>query len=185
MDPISKPCVSNIPETMDNMNRNVVTCISDYRQAFGVDDCIYCTLYTHTVRDYKQYSAIADLHTSQFTITHALGLSGFVNRILAMDLSQSHCNFKSHMKSSWRNLIPFLPFLQLPIPKTWLDCSWPLFCTPLRLLTVPFYNPSAQTPWKTSSSVVKDVCLLVRYLAMDVLLSRARVLWECVYRVIA
>jgi hypothetical protein len=30
-------------------------------------------LYIHTTRDYKQYSAIADLHTLQFTVTHALG----------------------------------------------------------------------------------------------------------------
>jgi hypothetical protein len=32
------------------------------------------------------YSAIADLHTLQFTVTHALGFSVFTNRILATDL---------------------------------------------------------------------------------------------------
>jgi hypothetical protein len=53
------------------------------------------------------YNAIADLHTLQFTVTHALGFSVFTSRILATDLSQSHCHFKSHMKSSFHSLIPF------------------------------------------------------------------------------
>jgi hypothetical protein len=33
----------------------------------------------------------------------------FTSRFLATDLSQSHCNFKSHMKSSCYSLIHFLP----------------------------------------------------------------------------
>jgi hypothetical protein len=36
-------------------------------------------------RDYRQYSAIADLHTLQFAVTHALGFSVFTSRILATD----------------------------------------------------------------------------------------------------
>jgi hypothetical protein len=79
------------------------------------------TLYIHTVRDYRQYSTVALLHTFQFTIAHALGFSVFTSRILAMDFSQSHCNKNSHMKSSWHNLIPFLPsplnHLLLPSPE--------------------------------------------------------------------
>jgi hypothetical protein len=39
----------------------------------------------------------------------------------------------------------------------------------------PFYNPSAWTPRKTRSSVVKEECLHLRYLAMDVLYCRVRV----------
>jgi hypothetical protein len=77
---------------------------------FGLDDCTYWHL-IHTTRDYRQYSAIAVPHTLQFTVAHALGFSVFSSRILATDLSQSHCNFKSHIKFSFRNLIPFLPFL--------------------------------------------------------------------------
>jgi hypothetical protein len=64
------------------------------------------------------YSAVAIQHTLQLTVAHAIGFSAFTSRILATDLSQSHCNLKSHMKSSRHSLIPFLPFLQLPIPKT-------------------------------------------------------------------
>jgi hypothetical protein len=44
------------------------------------------TLYTFTTRDYRQSSAIAELLTFQFTITHALGFSVFTSRILATDL---------------------------------------------------------------------------------------------------
>jgi hypothetical protein len=47
----------------------------------------------------------------------ALGFSVFTSRILATDLSRSHCDFKSRMKSSWHHLIPFLLFLQLSIPR--------------------------------------------------------------------
>jgi hypothetical protein len=65
--------------------------------------------YTFTTRDYRQYSVIADLHTLQFNVTHSLWFSVITSRILATDLSQSHCHFSSHMKSSFHNLIPFLP----------------------------------------------------------------------------
>jgi hypothetical protein len=42
----------------------------------GLDDWTYWHL-IHTTRNYRQYSAIADLHTLQFTVTHALGFSVF------------------------------------------------------------------------------------------------------------
>jgi hypothetical protein len=58
----------------------------DYRRGFGLDHCIYCTLYIHTTRDYRQYSAIADLHPLQFIVTHALGFSDFTSHILATDI---------------------------------------------------------------------------------------------------
>jgi hypothetical protein len=32
------------------------------------------------------YSAISDLHTFQFSVTHTLGFSVFISRVLAMDL---------------------------------------------------------------------------------------------------
>jgi hypothetical protein len=79
----------------------------DYKTGSGLDDWIYCTLYT-TPRNYRQYSTIAILHSSQFTVPHALGFSVFTSRILVTDWSQSHCNFKSHVKSC-HSLISFLP----------------------------------------------------------------------------
>jgi hypothetical protein len=36
---------------------------------------------------YNQYSAIADLHTFQFTVAHALGFSVFTSRLVATDLN--------------------------------------------------------------------------------------------------
>jgi hypothetical protein len=75
-----------------------------YKTGSGLDDWIYWHR-THTTRDYRQYSTIADLQTSQFTFTHALGFSIF----LATDLQQPHCHFKLHITSSFHRLIPFLP----------------------------------------------------------------------------
>jgi hypothetical protein len=46
------------------------------------------TLYT-PLRTIGIYSTIDDLHTLQFTVTHALGFSVFTSRILAMDLEVS------------------------------------------------------------------------------------------------
>jgi hypothetical protein len=155
----------------------------------GLDSMIgFIAPYTFTTRDYRQHSAIAILHTFQFTVAYALRFSVFTSRILATDLSQSHSNFKSHMKSSWNGLIPFLQFLlnHLRQPSPELDSTTLDYCSILRRVFVPFYNPLVRTPWKTPSSIVKDACLLVRYLAMDVLLlSRELLLRECVYRVVA
>jgi hypothetical protein len=56
------------------------------------------------------YSAIAILHTLEFTVAHALGFSVFTSRILATDLSQSHYHFNSHMTTPRRSVIRVLPF---------------------------------------------------------------------------
>jgi hypothetical protein len=149
---------------------------------------------TFITRDYRQYSAIALLHTLQFTVTHAQGVSVFTSCILATDLSQSHCDFISHMKSSWHSLIPFLPlfcscqFRRLDSVQILWSEAHPamlasrnstlrfstrlLFSTRSRLLTVSFYNPSARAPQKTAY-IVNEMCLPRRYLVVDVLLSLA------------
>jgi hypothetical protein len=136
-----------------------------YKTGFRLDDWIYFVLYIHTVRDYRQYSAITILHTLQFTVAHILGFSVFTSRILATDLSHSHCNFISHMKSSCHYSAGVNSE-----DSTTFDYSELLFYIPSRLLTVSSYNSSARTPRKTPSSVVKNACLLVRYVALDVLL---------------
>jgi hypothetical protein len=43
-----------------------------------------------------KYSATTDLHILQFTVTHTLVFSVFTSRILATDLYQSHCNYRTH-----------------------------------------------------------------------------------------
>jgi hypothetical protein len=130
--------------------------------------------------------AIVSLHTLQFTVPYALRFSAFTGHILAKDLSQFHCNFNSHKKSSWHSLIPFLPFLQLPIPNIWLSSSQLLFYTPcyfaytsLRsrqtLLITTLHGLHEKTPF----SVVKNSCLLVCYLTMGLLLLSACVAGMC------
>jgi hypothetical protein len=44
------------------------------------------TLVTRSL-NYNQYSAIADLHNLQFTVTHVLGFSVFTSRLLVTELS--------------------------------------------------------------------------------------------------
>jgi hypothetical protein len=87
------------------------------------------------------YSAIAILHTLQLTVAHALGFYVFISRILTTDLSQSHCNFKSHAKSSPHRLISYFPFVQ-PCSRQFRDST--------RLL---FYTPSTNKPAARSNSV--------------------------------
>jgi hypothetical protein len=71
-------------------------------------------------------------HSLQFTVTQALWFSGFTSRILVTDLSQPHCNFKSHMKSSLHRLIHVLP----------LFCN----CQFRRIDSVQFLSSQAHTP---------------------------------------
>jgi hypothetical protein len=82
----------------------------------GLDDSIYWHTFTQ-FRTAGNYSAVAILHAFQLTVAHARGFSVFISCTLTKDLSQSHCNFKSHMKFSCHRLIPSLPFLQQPIPR--------------------------------------------------------------------
>jgi hypothetical protein len=138
------------------------------------------TLYT-VLRTTDNYSAIADLHTLQSTVIHALGFSVFTSRILATDLQQSHCHFKVHKKSSLHPLIPFLP----------LFCNCQLSSIPLLRCSYPSRLASRYSTWLNSTqldyilscwtllynhlaentaSIVKEVCLLTRCLAVDVLL---------------
>jgi hypothetical protein len=70
----------------------MVLCVI-YKTGSGLDDWIYWHM-IHSTRDYRQYSAIANLHTLHFTVMHALGFSIFTSRIPATGLWQSHCHFR-------------------------------------------------------------------------------------------
>jgi hypothetical protein len=59
-------------------------CISDFRRGLDWTIGFINTLYNQLVLN-KKYSAIADLHNLQFTVTHALGFSVFTSRILATE----------------------------------------------------------------------------------------------------
>jgi hypothetical protein len=113
------------------------------------------------------YSAVADLHTLQFTVTHELGFSVFTSRILETYLWPSYCNFKSHMKSSFHSLIPSLPFLLnhlglpspelAPILKNFLNelfFNRTLSTSELLPWKFPLHISSGRTLRKTPSSIV-------------------------------
>jgi hypothetical protein len=68
---------------------HIVTCrgwFVTYRRVLNWMIGFIDTVYIHTIRDYRKYRAIADLHTLQFTVTHTLAFSVFTSRILATDL---------------------------------------------------------------------------------------------------
>jgi hypothetical protein len=83
--------VINIQCNGEMSSYNIITCRGlcvTYKTGSELYDWIYYNLYIHITRDYRQYSAITDLHTFQFTVTHAPGFPVFTSRILATDLSQ-------------------------------------------------------------------------------------------------
>jgi hypothetical protein len=82
-----------------------VTCISDYTRGFGFGRLNVSHLLHAQISLQQRYRYSTHF---QFSITHAIGFSVITSRILATDLSQSRCTFNSHMKSSCKNLIPFL-----------------------------------------------------------------------------
>jgi hypothetical protein len=58
-----------------------------YKTGFELDDWIYCiNILFIQLGTRSCYSAISDLRTLQFTVTHAVGFSIFTSRILATDL---------------------------------------------------------------------------------------------------
>jgi hypothetical protein len=73
----------------------VVTVRRGMDRMIGFADTLYTVLGTT-----GNNSAIADLHTLQFTVTHALGFSVFTSRILVTDFNKriipAHCNYSTH-----------------------------------------------------------------------------------------
>jgi hypothetical protein len=131
-----------------------------------------------------RYSAHFPVHSCTRTMVLSPPLVASWQRILW----QPHRHFNLYIKSSWYRLIHFLLFLlnhfRLPSPE--LDTILDYPSTLLKRLSLSLYNPSARTPRKTPSSIVKEACSLIRYLAKDVLLlSRDLALRECVYRTVA
>jgi hypothetical protein len=119
----------------------------------GFIDILYTVLGTTS-----NYSRIADLHSSQFTVTHTLGFSVFTSRILVTDLQQSHCHIKSRMKFSFHSLIPVLPlFFNCQLSSSALTLiSWQAAVSKLDstlngLNWTLLYNHFARTTQKTQS----------------------------------
>jgi hypothetical protein len=176
--------------------------VHDLQDEFWIGWSDSLTPYTFANQNYRQYSAIADLHTLQFTVTHALGFSVFTSHNLATDFLQSHCHFKSQMKSSSHSFIPFLPLfcncqfwrfdsIQCSAPKL---ISWQAGVSKLHSTLLDYYFSTEvffiitlQGPRrKHSLSIVGKVCLQPRCIATEVtrLLLVFPLPRECVYRVV-
>jgi hypothetical protein len=129
----------------------------------------YIAPYTFTQFGTTGNTALSLFYTlSRSPFPHALVFSVLTSRILATDLSQSHCTFKSHMKSSCHSLINFLP-LFCSCQFNSMPSSYPgrlasrnstlhfrlLFYTWSRLLNVSLHNPSARTTQKTQPILLR------------------------------
>jgi hypothetical protein len=88
---------------------SIVTCRGDYRRGFGLDDWIYWHL-IHIARDYRQLQRYC--WSTHFTVHRCTRI-----RVLSFQYSYpgngfiTVYHFKSHMESSFRSLIPFLPIV--------------------------------------------------------------------------
>jgi hypothetical protein len=116
---------------MEFINDTVI-CISDYRRDFGLDDWIYWHL-INTTPDYRQlqrYYWSTNFRYSSPLHTH----DGFQSSLVVslQRIYKSHCHLKPHMKSSCRNLIPFLPLFS--------SCQF------RKLDSVPFFCSQAHIP---------------------------------------
>jgi hypothetical protein len=112
-----------------------------------------------------QFGTAGNTALSLFCTLCSSPSSVFTSRILTTDLSESHCNFQSYVKSYFHRLISFWPFLlnHLRLPSPELDpIPYSIYSS-----SVPpniSYNHYALTPRKTPSSIVKSTCLVVRYI---------------------
>jgi hypothetical protein len=143
-----------------------------YKTGFGLDDRIYCTLYIHTTREYRQYSAIAGLHNFQFTVTHALVSSVITSRILAriyhgLTVTSNH---------TWSLLFTAeFPSCHFSATAGSRRLDSPLSTTVLYSVASSQRQSHIATDGQTdhaenTTSILKEACLLIRYLAIDVLL---------------
>jgi hypothetical protein len=154
------------------------------------------TLYT-VLWTTGNYSAIADLLTLYFTVTHALWLSVFTSRILVTDLLQTHCNFSTHQVFFAESNIFLVIILQLPIPKTqlnWISSLQSLYPgrLPSRnsaqfLSRELFFITTLHAPRKKHSLSIVEMCLQRLCITKKVirLLLAYALPWEFVYRVVA
>jgi hypothetical protein len=164
-----------------------------------LDDWIYWHLFTQ-FRTRGNYNAIANLHSLQFTVTHALRFSVFTILILATQyVYQCYCNCSIHEVFVQSNC--FLAIrLQQPVPKTRLNSipllrssypSWlasrnsTLFCATTASFGTLLYNHFGRTTQKTASLLLgRRVCIAVATEVTQLFLAYS-LPRECVYRVVA
>jgi hypothetical protein len=166
------------PSCFEKMSFNIVTSISDYRRGFGLDDLIYWHLidtfpYYRQLQRYR-WSTHFTVHrytcTRVFSHHYSFPSNGFItvslspevffaqyNSFLAIS-TQSPSSAISTTLPNYRQLTQMnsspIGFSQL---LTTNSSSWTLL-----------YNHFSRTTQKKTASVVKEVCLPIRSLAMDI-----------------
>jgi hypothetical protein len=156
------------------LKRDLLNILTSRKFAWFIDGVwIEYWIYWHliyTTRNYRQYNAIADLDTLQFTIAHTLNFSVFTSRILATDLPQSHCNFTYEVffapPNSFLAISPQSPstVISRTRPNSWQLTQVNSFSTELSQLLrtncsfgTSRYIASWRTPRKTSSSMSRVI----------------------------
>jgi hypothetical protein len=161
------------------------------RKGFRLDELIYWHR-IYTTRDYRQYSAITELHNLQFTVTYALGFSVFISRILATDsiiislsLQISHELFFAQPNSFLAIILPTANSIQFLCSQAHIPAGWRL---ETRLFSAElFFIATLHGPRREHNLfIIGKACLHRRCIAAEV--TR---LWlayslqrECVYRVV-
>jgi hypothetical protein len=131
--------------------------------------------------DYRKWYRYRHSTHFIFHLAHALEFSVFTSRILATDLSRSHCNFRSHDVFLVQSTFFSCQFQRLHPILFWLRFNTPTSA----IIETRLYYPLCTDPTENSASIVDKACLPRRCLAIDVLLFRARVLRKCVCRRVA
>jgi hypothetical protein len=130
------------------------------QMGLGLDDWIYWHL-TRTTQNYRQYSTMADLHTLQIT-----GVTKSSQPYPGNWFILSHCNCKSHMKSS-------CPMVSLPVclgikyPSVWVSGLCPVSETLCSSVFLEYRtmdkvqkpnSPECHIPWSEPFKVYLPIC---------------------------
>jgi hypothetical protein len=91
----------------------IVTCRGYVTCRRGLDYVIGCIDTLYTVTGTTGNCSAITISTFYSSLLHPLVFLVFTSRILATDLYQSHCHFKSRMKSSLHSLISLLPLFPI------------------------------------------------------------------------
>jgi hypothetical protein len=168
-------CVLPKRLVLDENNSNITRAKHVIRNNF----CLFTCLRIFSNNRYPLYTGTCGTYCMH-TITYP-GFAWVIRRVLYL-MIEFIGPLYNWLQQFTNHYLTHCPLLRLDTLDFWPHFTNSLLrCTPYRLPTVP----SVRTPRKTPSSVFKNTCFLVRYLAMDVLLLLSSCVLGCVYWVVA